>query len=86
MDSYRELQDRGDKLNKDQLEAIAKYDAVILNLEFARELQKQFVIIQGEVRLLIYVNMFVIDVLKINIVLVMRWPYCEIQNLYISLS
>jgi hypothetical protein len=29
-------------LNEDQKDAISKYDAVINNLEFARELQKQF--------------------------------------------
>lgn len=43
LDQYREQFAKGEvALNEDQKDAISKYDAVINNLEFARELQKQF--------------------------------------------
>ncbi|KTF87245.1 hypothetical protein cypCar_00019565 [Cyprinus carpio] len=40
LESYSERLKKGDKLNPDQLEAVGKYDEVIHNLKFARELQK----------------------------------------------
>ncbi|CAH1400611.1 unnamed protein product [Nezara viridula] len=40
LDGYRDLQKSGKDLNTDQLEAISKYDAVIQQLEFAKELSK----------------------------------------------
>ncbi|BET02115.1 Cell cycle associated protein 1 [Nesidiocoris tenuis] len=41
LDGYRDLQKSGKDLNSDQLEAVAKYDAVLAHLDFARELSKQ---------------------------------------------
>ncbi|XP_026065566.1 caprin-2-like isoform X2 [Carassius auratus] len=40
LESYSERIKKGDKLNPDQLEAVGKYDEVIHNLTFAKELQK----------------------------------------------
>jgi len=42
LDGYRQKQREGNELNKDQEEAVLKYDIVVQNLEFAHELQKQF--------------------------------------------
>lgn len=42
LDGYREDNRKGKELNPDQKAAIAKYDEVMQNLEFARELQQQF--------------------------------------------
>ena len=49
LESYREKSRQGDELNSDQKEAISNYDSVLRNLEFARELQKQFSQIQERV-------------------------------------
>ncbi|KAK2146087.1 hypothetical protein LSH36_634g00074 [Paralvinella palmiformis] len=48
LDGYKEKKGSGETLNPDQAEAITKYDGVIQNLEFARELQKQFQTISNE--------------------------------------
>jgi len=42
LDGYRDKQKSGKELDKDQIEAVAKYDEVIQTLEFAREFAKQF--------------------------------------------
>ena len=42
LDGYREDNRKGKELNQDQKAAIAKYDEVMQNLEFARDLQNQF--------------------------------------------
>ncbi|KAH3885861.1 hypothetical protein DPMN_009859 [Dreissena polymorpha] len=42
LDAYRQKQDSGATLEKDQLVAVEKYGEVVTNLEFARDLQKQF--------------------------------------------
>merc|ERR1711974_99319 len=42
LDGYREDDRRGKELLEDQKNAIAKYDEVMQNLEFARDLQNQF--------------------------------------------
>ncbi|KAI2665406.1 Caprin-2 [Labeo rohita] len=40
LESYNERLKKGDKLNQDQLEAVKKYEEVVHNLKFAKELQK----------------------------------------------
>ncbi|XP_064600396.1 caprin-1-like [Liolophura sinensis] len=45
LDSYKEKANKGNQLEKDQEEAIAHYTEVIQNLEFAKDLQKQYVTI-----------------------------------------
>ncbi|KAF3688679.1 Caprin-1 Cytoplasmic activation- and proliferation-associated protein 1 [Channa argus] len=42
LDEYQGRKNKGERLNQDQLEAISKYQEVMNNLEFARELQKTF--------------------------------------------
>ncbi|XP_072408621.1 caprin-2 isoform X8 [Chiloscyllium punctatum] len=47
LDDYKERLNR-EELNQDQLDAVAKYEEVIHNLEFAKELQKTFVALNQE--------------------------------------
>ncbi|XP_052800601.1 caprin-1-like [Mya arenaria] len=42
LDAYKEKKDSGAELEKDQQVAVDKYGEVLTNLEFARDLQKQF--------------------------------------------
>lgn len=48
LDQYRQKDNEGQALNRDQKEAIEKYDSVITCLEFARDLQKQYVAMANE--------------------------------------
>lgn len=48
LDAYRDLQKSGKDLQCEQLEAVAKYDAVIAHLEFAKELSKQLATLATE--------------------------------------
>ncbi|XP_076028189.1 caprin-1b isoform X2 [Genypterus blacodes] len=43
LDDYQVRKDKGERLNQDQLEALAKYQEISHNLEFARELHKTFI-------------------------------------------
>ncbi|XP_048404889.2 caprin-2 isoform X9 [Stegostoma tigrinum] len=47
LDDYKERL-KSEELNQDQLDAVAKYEEVIHNLEFAKELQKTFVALNQE--------------------------------------
>ncbi|XP_055664790.1 caprin-2 isoform X5 [Falco biarmicus] len=42
LEDYKDRLKKGEVLNQDQLEAVEKYDEVVHNLEFAKELQKTF--------------------------------------------
>merc|ERR1719412_889021 len=42
LDAYREETRNGKELNQDQTAAVAKYDEVMTNLKFAKDLQTQF--------------------------------------------
>ncbi|XP_040266636.1 caprin-1 [Bufo bufo] len=42
LDDYQERMSKGERLNQDQLDAVAKYQEVVTNMEFARELQRSF--------------------------------------------
>ncbi|XP_068129818.1 caprin-2 [Hyperolius riggenbachi] len=42
LEDYRDRLNNGEELNSDQLESVQKYDEVLHNLEFAKELQKTF--------------------------------------------
>lgn len=42
LDDYQERMSKGERLNQDQLDAVAKYQEVVTNMEFARELQRNF--------------------------------------------
>uniref|UniRef100_A0A1A7WC99 Cell cycle associated protein 1 n=1 Tax=Iconisemion striatum TaxID=60296 RepID=A0A1A7WC99_9TELE len=43
LDDYKVRKNKGEGLNQDQLEALSKYQEVMNNLEFARELHKTFI-------------------------------------------
>ncbi|KAM6137603.1 LOW QUALITY PROTEIN: caprin-2 [Pterocles gutturalis] len=42
LEDYKDRLKKGEALNQDQLDAVEKYDEVVHNLEFAKELQKTF--------------------------------------------
>lgn len=48
LDAYRDSFKKGEELNEDQREAVSRFEEVVKNLEFAKELQKQFLSIQVE--------------------------------------
>ncbi|XP_077451510.1 caprin-1b [Stigmatopora argus] len=50
LDDYQVRKDKGEPLNQDQLEALCKYQEVVNNLEFARELQKTFVALGQDIQ------------------------------------
>lgn len=50
LDDYQTKKNKGEKLNQDQLEALSKYQEVLNNLEFGRELQKNFITLGQEVQ------------------------------------
>ncbi|KAM9817177.1 caprin-1a [Neosynchiropus ocellatus] len=50
LDDYQAKKDKGDNLNQDQLEALSKYQEILNNLEFARELQKSFLALGQEIQ------------------------------------
>ncbi|KAM7002484.1 caprin-1b isoform 2-T2 [Tautogolabrus adspersus] len=43
LDDYQVRKNSGERLNQDQLEALSKYQEIMYNLEFARELHKTFI-------------------------------------------
>jgi len=49
LDSYQLKQTEGADLNQDQKDAVAKYEVVLQNLEFARDLHRQFQLMLLEV-------------------------------------
>ncbi|XP_048024198.1 caprin-1b [Megalobrama amblycephala] len=50
LDDYQARNSKGERLNQDQLEALSKYQEVIHNLEFARELHKSFLALGQEIQ------------------------------------
>uniref|UniRef100_A0AAQ5X2Y7 Cell cycle associated protein 1b n=1 Tax=Amphiprion ocellaris TaxID=80972 RepID=A0AAQ5X2Y7_AMPOC len=50
LDDYQVRKNKGEGLNQDQLEALAKYQEVMNNLEFARELQKTFIALGQDIQ------------------------------------
>ncbi|XP_017295796.1 caprin-1a isoform X2 [Kryptolebias marmoratus] len=50
LDDYQGRKNKGERLNQDQLEALAKYQEIMNNLDFARELQKSFLALGQEVQ------------------------------------
>lgn len=50
LDDYQTKKNKGEKLNQDQLEALSKYQEVLNNLEFARDLQKNFITLSQDVQ------------------------------------
>ena len=52
LDEYKSKVKGGATLNADQQKAVDCYESVVLNLEFAKELQKQFTEIQEKVSMI----------------------------------
>ncbi|XP_076589499.1 caprin-1b isoform X2 [Chaetodon auriga] len=50
LDDYQVRKNSGERLNPDQLEALSKYQEVINNLEFARELHKTFIALGQDIQ------------------------------------
>ncbi|XP_008279578.1 caprin-1-like isoform X2 [Stegastes partitus] len=50
LDDYQAKKNKGERLNQDQLEALSKYQEITNNLEFARELQKNFLALGQEIQ------------------------------------
>uniref|UniRef100_A0AAR2K8S2 Caprin-1 dimerization domain-containing protein n=1 Tax=Pygocentrus nattereri TaxID=42514 RepID=A0AAR2K8S2_PYGNA len=50
LDDYHARNIKGERLNQDQLEALSKYQEVINNLEFARELHKSFLALSQDIQ------------------------------------
>ncbi|XP_051570923.1 caprin-1-like isoform X2 [Myxocyprinus asiaticus] len=50
LDDYQTRKNKGERLNQDQLEALSKSQEVAHNLEFARELQKNFMALNVEIQ------------------------------------
>uniref|UniRef100_A0A3B4WUH7 Cell cycle associated protein 1b n=1 Tax=Seriola lalandi dorsalis TaxID=1841481 RepID=A0A3B4WUH7_SERLL len=50
LDDYQVRKNKGERLNQDQLEALSKYQEVMNNLEFARELQKTFIALGQDIQ------------------------------------
>ncbi|XP_071975185.1 caprin-1 isoform X3 [Engystomops pustulosus] len=50
LDDYQDRMNKGERLNQDQLDAVAKYQEVVTNMEFARELQKSFVALGQDIQ------------------------------------
>ncbi|NP_001080173.1 cell cycle associated protein 1 S homeolog [Xenopus laevis] len=42
LDDYQDRLDKGERLNQDQMDAVTKHQEVVANMEFARELQRNF--------------------------------------------
>lgn len=50
LDDYQARKNKGERLNQDQLDALSKYQEVTTNLEFARELQKSFIVLAQDIQ------------------------------------
>ncbi|XP_077419544.1 caprin-1-like isoform X2 [Vanacampus margaritifer] len=50
LDDYQARKSKGESLNQDQLEALSKYQEILTNIEFARELQKSFLTLGQEIQ------------------------------------
>ncbi|XP_033972190.1 LOW QUALITY PROTEIN: caprin-1a [Trematomus bernacchii] len=50
LDDVQARKSKGEQLNQDQLEALAKYQEIAHNLEFARELQKNFIALGQDIQ------------------------------------
>ncbi|KAK1887293.1 Caprin-1 [Dissostichus eleginoides] len=50
LDDYQVRKDKGENLNQDQLEALSKFQEIIHNLEFGRDLQKAFMTLGQDIQ------------------------------------
>ncbi|XP_069077958.1 caprin-1 isoform X2 [Pleurodeles waltl] len=50
LDDYQERKNKGERLNQDQLDALSKHQEVMSNMEFARELQRNFMSLSQDIQ------------------------------------
>uniref|UniRef100_A0A8C4RPQ0 Cell cycle associated protein 1b n=1 Tax=Erpetoichthys calabaricus TaxID=27687 RepID=A0A8C4RPQ0_ERPCA len=50
LDDYQAKKNKGERLNQDQLEAVSKFQEVVNNLDFARDLQKGFLALSQDIQ------------------------------------
>ncbi|XP_069479490.1 caprin-1 isoform X5 [Ambystoma mexicanum] len=50
LDDYQERKNKGERLNQDQLDAVSKHQEVVSNMEFARELQRNFLSLSQDIQ------------------------------------
>ncbi|KAM9302264.1 caprin-1 [Gastrophryne carolinensis] len=50
LDDYQDRLNKGERLNQDQQDAVSKYQEVVTNMEFARELQKSFMSLAQDIQ------------------------------------
>ncbi|XP_063802330.1 caprin-1 isoform X2 [Pseudophryne corroboree] len=50
LDDYQDRMNKGERLNQDQLDAVAKHQEVVTNMEFARELQRSFMALGQDIQ------------------------------------
>ncbi|XP_029438316.1 caprin-1 isoform X2 [Rhinatrema bivittatum] len=50
LDDYQDRMNKGERLNQDQLDAVSKYQEVVNNMEFARELQRSFMALSQDIQ------------------------------------
>ncbi|XP_075694110.1 caprin-1 isoform X2 [Rhinoderma darwinii] len=50
LDDYQDRMNKGERLNQDQLDAVAKYQEVVTNMDFARELQRSFMALGQDIQ------------------------------------
>uniref|UniRef100_A0A8C4H7R4 Cell cycle associated protein 1b n=1 Tax=Dicentrarchus labrax TaxID=13489 RepID=A0A8C4H7R4_DICLA len=50
LDDYQVRKNNGERLNQDQLEALSKYQEIMYNLEFAKELHKTFIALGQDIQ------------------------------------
>uniref|UniRef100_A0A8D0L796 Cell cycle associated protein 1 n=1 Tax=Sphenodon punctatus TaxID=8508 RepID=A0A8D0L796_SPHPU len=53
LDDYQDRMNKGERLNQDQLDAVSKYQEVTNNLEFAKELQRNFMALSQDIQKMI---------------------------------
>ncbi|XP_053576513.1 caprin-1 isoform X2 [Bombina bombina] len=50
LDDYQDRMNKGERLNQDQLDAVSKYQEVLTNMEFARDLQKSLMALSQDIQ------------------------------------
>ncbi|KAM8939838.1 caprin-1 isoform 4-T4 [Pelodytes ibericus] len=50
LDDYQDRMNKGERLNQDQHDAVSKYQEVVTNMEFARDLQKSFMALGQDIQ------------------------------------
>ncbi|XP_060082581.1 caprin-1-like isoform X2 [Ylistrum balloti] len=86
LDGYKAKADSGTKLEKDQQAAVDKYDEVMQTLEFARDLQKQFLSISADAEKMMKKQLKREKIERQNMVLKRMQEMLKVQNLLDSMG